>query len=66
MWSTLKSQTRDVGFAPIGRDPLRLHLPVVSIALLFPVCAERLHAARAAATSPLDADEEKAAYRQSR
>ena len=26
----------ELGFAPIGRNPLRLHLPMASIALLFP------------------------------
>jgi GNAT superfamily N-acetyltransferase len=46
----------DIGFAPIGRDPLRLHLPVASVALLFPDYAERLRATHAAASNAVSVD----------
>lgn|GEM_PF-38586 len=46
----------DVGFAPIGRNPLRLHLPVASIALMFPAYAERLRITYAAGTNPFEVD----------
>lgn len=48
----------DVGFAPIGRDPLRLHMPVASIALLFPAYAERLRGRYALASNPFSGGDE--------
>jgi GNAT superfamily N-acetyltransferase len=46
----------ELGFTPIGRNPLRLHLPMASIALLFPAYTERLPATYAAASSLFDID----------
>ncbi len=44
----------DLGFAPIGRDPLRLHLPMATVAALFPRQAASLREKWALPANPFD------------
>lgn len=45
----------DLGFAPIGRNPLRLHLSMGTVAALFPTQAAALREKWGASANPFDA-----------
>jgi len=44
----------DLDFAPIGRDPLRLHLPMGTVAVLFPAQASALRERWGKPSNPFD------------
>ncbi len=44
----------DLGFAPIGRDPLRLHLPMGTVTALFPAQASALRERWGNPSNPFD------------